>query len=120
MLQKQSKTVILFFLVFLILLYSQLYLHREITQDTKYITSNNCREYHISQQNAWHENPLFSFMFLPISSTDTKTLGNFNSNNPVVTFKKEEFEFISKRKWEHVCTRAIDGEHHLLPQWGES
>jgi hypothetical protein len=120
MLQKQSKIIVLFFVVFLILLYNQFYLHIEIAGDIADITSNNYRERHISQHNSWHENTLSPFMFLPISPTDAKTLGNFNSNNLLVTFKKKEVKFISGNKWAHVCSRAIDGKRHLLPQWVES
>ena len=107
------KLFLIFFL-FLVLFVS-LYLHRDISQDATYITSNKCRECHISQYDSWRNNTLHPYIFLPISSPDAKILGDFDSGDPVVTFKKEEIEFVIGSRWEQVYARIIDGEYYPFP-----
>lgn len=115
MYKKKSILFVCLFLVILILVLSLLYFHCGITEDVTYVTSNKCRECHVSQYNSWHENTLHPYMFLPVSSPHAKILGDFDSNNPVVTFKKEEIEFVIGNKWEQVYARTIDGERYLFP-----
>ncbi|NOR52409.1 MAG: cytochrome C [Gammaproteobacteria bacterium] len=80
-----------------------------------YVTSERCQECHNSHYDSWRENTLHPYMFLPVSSPDAKILGDFDSGDPAVTFKKEEIEFVLGSKWEQVYARMIDGEYYPLP-----
>lgn len=115
MYRKKSKLFVCLFLIVAILIFSLLYFHCGVTRDVTYVTSDKCRKCHISQYNSWHENTLHPYVFLPVSSPYAKILGDFSSNNPVVTFEKEEIEFVIGSKWEQVYARTIDGERYLFP-----
>lgn len=54
-------------------------------------------------------------MFLPVDSPDAKILGDLDNNNPVVTFKKDEIEFILGSSWGQVYVDTIDGKCYLFP-----
>ncbi|MEN8190309.1 MAG: multiheme c-type cytochrome [Thermodesulfobacteriota bacterium] len=116
MIRFNFKSCFYLFLGFLtVLLLSLLYLHRDVNMEAVYVTSNKCQACHTSHYNSWRENSLHPYMFLPVSSPDAKILGDFESNDPAVTFTKEEIEFVLGSRWEQVYAHIIDGEYYILP-----
>ena len=53
-------------------------------------------------------------MFLPVK-TGEEIIGDFTSDDPALTFAKEDVEFVIGSKWEQVYARMIDGEYYVLP-----
>jgi len=113
---KQLYRLIIFTVSTLILLFfTTLFLHRNTSDKTTYVTSNSCQECHAEHYVSWKKNTLHPYMFLPVNHPDAKILGDFSLNDPSVTFKKEDIEFIIGSKWEQVYARMIDGEYYLFP-----
>ncbi len=98
-----------------VLIISFAYLHSDVTKEAHYVTSDKCQECHPSHYESWKKNTLHPYMFLPVTSPDAEILGDFDSGNPLVTFKKEEIEFVLGRKWEQIYARIIDGEYYPFP-----
>ncbi len=116
MFQVNKKTVLqLTLLVLLVLISAFAYMHYEVSEEMRYVTSEKCQECHSDEYNSWRENTLHPYMFLPVSSPDAKILGDFESGDPAVTFKKEDIEFVLGSKWEQVYARMIDGEYYPFP-----
>ncbi|MCX6052384.1 MAG: multiheme c-type cytochrome [Campylobacterales bacterium] len=76
-----------------------------------YIGSENCQSCHQVQYDSWKNNTLHPKIFLPVTSA-SQILGDFDQNNSLVTFKKEEITYIVGSKWEQVYMRIIDGEYY--------
>ncbi len=92
-----------------------LFLHRHVSDKATYVTSSNCQECHTKQYTSWRNNTLHPYMFLPVEHPDAKILGNFSLNDPSVTFKKEDIEYVIGSKWEQVYVQMIDGEYYPFP-----
>jgi len=115
----------LIIIIFLIMLTIALYLHKDsLNQDPGlYIGSEKCQNCHQTQHSAWHET-LHSKMFKPVENQE-EILGDFDSHNPLVTFKKDAIDFVIGSQWEQVYARMIDGEYYpftakwlvLTQQW---
>lgn len=91
------------------------YLHKDVSSgDATYVTSEACRDCHALNYNSWKDNTLHPYMFRPVKS-DADILGDFDSNDPALTFKKEDVEYVVGNKWEQVYARMIDGEYYPLP-----
>lgn len=98
------------------------YLHKgNFVESETYVTSEACRDCHASNYDSWKKNTLHPYMFRPvkpeseIQAPETGILGDFTSDNPALTFKKEDIEYIVGNKWEQVYARKIDGEFYPLP-----
>ncbi|MCP4695590.1 MAG: cytochrome C [Gammaproteobacteria bacterium] len=103
----------IFLIAIAILLLYIIYLHREVTREAVYVTSDKCQGCHTVHYDSWRENSLHPYIFLPVGSAGAKILGDFA--DPAVTFKKEDIEFVIGRKWEQVYARIIDGEYYPFP-----
>lgn len=88
-----------------------LYEHRNVKIQASYVTSEACAGCHIENYQSWRHQTLHPIMFRPVESDDD-IQGDFESENPVVTFKKGEIEFVIGNKWEQVYARIIDGEYY--------
>ncbi|MCK5877898.1 MAG: hypothetical protein KAG43_09700, partial [Candidatus Marithrix sp.] len=110
-----KKIIWLFSFILLTILLYITYLHYEVMQEMVYVTSDKCQECHTTHYDSWRKNSLHPYIFLPVSSPDAKILGDFSSNDPVVTFKPEQIEFVIGSKWEQVYARIIDGEYYPFP-----
>ncbi|MCP4275803.1 MAG: cytochrome C, partial [Gammaproteobacteria bacterium] len=91
-----------------------LLLHKGISSRSYYVASENCQECHQAHYQAWHETTLHPKQFRPVRGPED-LLGDFTSDNPALTFKQEEVEFVIGNKWEQVYVRMIDGEYYPLP-----
>jgi len=116
------KTYLSFIVVVLVSTLAYMtYLHKDASSgDPTYVTSETCRDCHSLNYESWQTNTLHPYMFRPvksgpIESPETGILGDFDSNDPAVTFKKEDVEYILGNKWEQVYARMIDGEYYPLP-----
>lgn len=89
------------------------YLHKDVSSGETYVTSEACRDCHSLNYDSWRANTLHPYMFRPAKPEDI--LGDFNSDDPALTFKKEEIEYVLGNKWEQVYARMIDGEYYPLP-----
>lgn len=90
------------------------YQHKDVKKNNPYIGSENCKDCHQILYQSWQQHTLHPHMFRPIESPDD-IKGNFSQNDPAVTFKKEDIEFVIGNKWEQVYARMIDGEYYPLP-----
>lgn len=88
-----------------------LYEHRNIKEQASYLTSESCAACHIENYQSWRDQTLHPIMFHPVESPED-IQGDFESKDPVVTFKKDEIEFVIGNKWEQVYARIIDGEYY--------
>ncbi|MBT4484632.1 MAG: cytochrome C [Candidatus Latescibacteria bacterium] len=104
---KIAVTVIIF------VIGGSLYLHKDIGRKPYYVTSTECKSCHENHYESWRAT-LHPHMFKPIESPND-ILGDFESSDPVLTFKKEEVEYVVGSKWEQVYVRMIDGEYYPLP-----
>ena len=104
-------TVITLLLILITILIHQ---HKDIDKAAHYIKSENCADCHENYYQAWDEHSLHSKMFRPIASPDD-IQADFSVENPVVTFKKSDIEFVIGNKWEQVYARKIDDEYYPLP-----
>lgn len=109
---KKYRNLILLIIVGLIAYFS--YQHISVSNEASYVTSEACRDCHTLNYDSWKANTLHPHMFRPVKS-DKDLLGDFNSSNPALTFKKEDVEFVVGNKWEQVYVRMIDGEYYPLP-----
>jgi Cytochrome c552/Cytochrome c554 and c-prime/Doubled CXXCH motif (Paired_CXXCH_1) len=78
-----------------------------------YVTSLACRQCHQDAYNSWN-NTLHPKMFRPVKN-DKNILGDFNSKDPVLTFSKDEVEYVVGNRWEQIYVRKIDGEYYPFP-----
>ena len=109
-----KKLVMFTVTAFVLFLSYAAYLHIDISDDPTYVTSDNCETCHQANYDSWKTNTLHPYMFLPVTSPE-QILGDFDSDDPAVTFKKEEIEFVLGSKWEQVYARIIDGEYYPFP-----
>lgn len=88
-------------------------LHKDVLfpAESGYVTSETCQGCHSTHYSAWHEHTLHPKMFRPVGAPND-IQGDFSQANPVVTFKKEEIEYVIGNKWEQVYARMIDGEYY--------
>ncbi len=91
-----------------------IYLHKGVSEQASYVTSEECRDCHSLNYESWQANTLHPHMFRPVKS-DKDILGDFNSDDPALTFNKEDVEYVIGNKWEQVYVRMIDGEYYPLP-----
>ena len=89
------------------------YTHHDIKKN-HYVGSEACASCHADYYQAWKQQTLHSRMFRPVETEDD-IQGDFSKSNPVVTFKKEDIEFVLGNKWEQAYVRLIDGEYYPLP-----
>jgi len=85
--------------------------HQNLDSKAEYVTSEKCESCHQDYYQSWKHNTLHPVMFQPVTSPDN-ILGDFETKNPIVTFKKEDIEFVIGSKWEQVYARMIDGEYY--------
>ena len=78
-----------------------------------YVTSQSCRQCHQNEYNTWNST-LHPKMFRPVKN-DSDILGDFTSKNPVLTFSKDEVEYVVGNRWEQIYVRKIDGEYYPFP-----
>lgn len=90
-----------------------LFLHKEALLPSDYVASGACLSCHPVQYHAW-KGTLHSKMFRPVKGPED-LLGDFTTNDPAVTFKPEEVEFVLGNKWEQLYVRRIDGEYYHFP-----
>ena len=90
------------------------HLHRDVSEEATYVTSERCAGCHPVNYHSWKHNTLHPKMFRPVRSPDD-ILGDFTSDDPALTFTKEEVEYVVGNKWEQVYVRMIDGEYYPLP-----
>lgn len=92
-----------------------LYLHKDVSNETHYVTSQSCQDCHQENFDSWKHNTLHPLMFRPVKTPDD-ILGDFENADPnVVTFAKDEIEYVVGNKWEQVYVRMIDGEYYPFP-----
>jgi hypothetical protein len=91
-----------------------LYLHKDVSDQPDFVTSEQCESCHQPHYTAW-EKTLHPYQFRPVTNPEKDILGDFTSDNPALTFRKEEVEFVIGNKWEQVYARKIDGEYYPLP-----
>ncbi len=91
-----------------------LYLHQGVSEDRKYVTSERCESCHETHYTAW-QGTQHPYQFRPVEDHEKDIQGDFTSNDPALTFSKEDVEFVIGNKWEQVYARKIDGEYYPLP-----
>ncbi len=84
--------------------------HKGIGEKPEYIGKASCQGCHPIHF-ASHNTTLHPIIFRPVTSPEI-IVGDFEQNNPLVTFKKEEIEYVVGSKWEQVYMRMIDGEYY--------
>jgi len=110
----KTKYVVYFCLfVGLFIFCVSLFFHLDVLSPEKseYVTSDACKSCHSSHYASWKNETLHPRMFQPVQSPQD-IQGDFSQNNPVVTFNKDEIEFVIGNKWEQVYARMIDGEYY--------
>jgi len=90
-----------------------LYLHKDIDDKAGFVTSEACRECHQLHYQSWQET-LHPHQFRPIRGPED-VLGDFESDDPALTFGKNEVQFVIGNRWEQVYATKIDGEYYPLP-----
>jgi Cytochrome c554 and c-prime len=75
-----------------------------------YVTSLACNQCHIDKYNSWNKT-LHSKVFRPVEGDDD-ILGDFTVTNPILTFSKDEVEYIIGNRLEQIYARKIDGEYY--------
>lgn len=90
-----------------------IYLHYDVNEKAHYVTSESCEQCHNARYSSWRNQTLHPIMFHPVNNAND-IQGDFKTN-PVVTFKKEDIEFVIGNKWEQVYARMIDGEYYPFP-----
>ena len=83
-------------------------------KNNHYVGSDTCQGCHADYYQAWKHQTLHPRIFRPVE-TDEDIQGDFSQPNPVVTFKKDEIEFVIGNKWEQVYVRIIEGEYYPFP-----
>ena len=106
-----TKKIIIFLVV--IFIGATIYLHRDVSKKSAYITSEACKDCHKRHYDGW-SNTLHPKMFRPAKDSD-EILADFNSSDPALTFEKKDVEYILGSKWEQVYAKMIDGEYYPLP-----
>ncbi len=101
-------------LLFLGILLLFVLFHWRAARETGFVTSARCQRCHADHYEAWR-GTLHPYPFLPVSSPDARIFGDFDTPNPLVTFKKEDIAFVMGRRWEQVYARKIDGEYYPFP-----
>ena len=109
-----NKNKIAILLIFVVLVFSW-YRFSSVHSDTDsapvYVGSDNCKSCHQTHFESWKHNTLHPNIFLPITDI-SQIVGDFEQNNPLVTFKKEDITHVVGSKWEQVYMRVIDGEYY--------
>lgn len=85
--------------------------HNDTDKSPAYVGSQNCKSCHQSHYSSWKDNTLHPLIFLPITD-QSQIVGDFDQNNPLVTFKKEDITHVIGSKWEQVYMRVIDKEYY--------
>ena len=108
-----KKTIIILVVIFI---GAAFYLHKDVSNKPSYISSKACKDCHKRHYDGWSKT-LHPKMFRPVKSPED-ILGDFNSKDPALTFKKEDVEFVVGNKWEQVYVKMIDGEYYpLTAKW---
>ena len=82
-----------------------------------YVTSETCQSCHEAHYDSWHDTTLHPKMFHPVPGPN-EIVGDFESDDPALTFIKADVEFVIGNKWEQVYARMIDGEYYpLTAKW---
>lgn len=84
--------------------------HAAVKMAPAYAASSSCAECHPSEFES-HNKTLHPVIFRPVTDPN-QILGDFETSNPLVTFKKEEITYVVGSKWEQVYMRMIDGEYY--------
>ena len=108
---KSSVVISFVVLLFAIFAYRFFNTHSDLKQAPSYVGSDSCKSCHEIQFQSLNQNTLHPKIFLPITS-QSQILGDFDQNNPLVTFKKEDVTYVVGSKWEQVYMRMIDGEYY--------
>lgn len=107
-----NKLIIAFLVLIAAIIVGGFYLHPIATDKSHYVTSGECQSCHQAHYTGWHDNTLHPKMFRPVSTPDD-VQGDFSKADPsVVTFAKDDIEFVIGNKWEQVYARMIDGEYY--------
>jgi len=102
-----------FLLIVALIVGVALYLHKDVTKEHQYVSSENCQDCHETYYQGW-KSTLHPKMFRPVTSPDD-IQGDFSLNDPAVTFKKEDIQYVVGNKWEQVYVRMIDDEYYPFP-----
>ena len=100
-------------ILFVVVTGGLLYLHKDVSRKSYYVTSAECKNCHQSRYESWNKT-MHPKMFKPVETPDD-ILGDFNSADPALTFTKEDIEYVVGSKWEQVYARMIDGEYYPFP-----
>ena len=87
--------------------------HKDVGKGTKYVSSEACKSCHTALYDGW-KTTLHPTIFRPVVTGD-EILGDFTSADPLVTFSKDEIEYVIGSKWEQVYARNIDGDQYPFP-----
>ncbi len=87
--------------------------HKETKLAPDFVGMQSCQSCHpLQHQSVIHT--LHPTIFRPVTSQE-QIVGDFSTENPLVTFKKEDIEFVVGSKWEQVYMRMIDGDQYPFP-----
>jgi predicted CXXCH cytochrome family protein len=89
------------------------YMHKDYGAQPGYVTSEACQHCHQSHYTAW-KGTLHPYQFRPVTDPN-ELLGDFESDDPALTFSREDVEMVIGNKWEQVYARKVDGEYYPLP-----
>jgi hypothetical protein len=90
--------------------------HGKWVSKPHYVKSEACQGCHTSHWESWRQT-MHPWQFRPVQSPED-IKGDFTSNDPALTFRKEDVEFVIGNKWEQVYGRKIDGEYYpLTAKW---
>lgn len=98
-------------LVIVVLAGAILILHYDVSDDAHYVTSETCADCHQARYTSWKTQTLHPRIFHPVNNPE-EILGDFDSDDPLVNFKKEDIKFVVGSKWEQVYARKIDGDYY--------
>jgi len=84
--------------------------HAHLHKPPTYVGSSECQSCHQLQHTSF-ESTLHPVIFQPVSSLK-QIVGDFDTPNNLVNFKKEDVEYIVGTKWEQVYMRIIDDDYY--------
>ena len=102
----------------LLILFWAVYQHQDVSVELEYRGSKECASCHQRHYDSW-QTTLHPKMFHPVTDPN-QIMGDFSQKNPLVTFKKEEIEYVVGSKWEQVYVRMIEGNITPSPPNGWS
>ncbi len=107
------KIFFILIIFIIIVVYFLFTTHKNVNTDAHYVGEGQCVSCHSIQTHSL-DDTLHPKIFQPVKSLK-QILGDFNTSNEVVDFKKEDVEFVVGSKWEQVYMRLIDGEYYVFP-----